>query len=154
MIVSILNLSYFLACHPLLESSSNKMDVFNESCLYCYCLMVALFLRSIPVELKDELGWTVIAIISFNITVSFGFVLWNTVSLIITAYKQYKKRKAVLDHLKTLIKETELILSRDHDDQLLELRRHLDFRKGLYFCIKWTPHRDWLLFNNIDLRNF
>ena len=68
---STINLAYMISAHPLKNKKENRIDIFNEFCIGLSCHIMTTFLNiAMPLSLKDELGWFLMAVAGINIFVN------------------------------------------------------------------------------------
>lgn len=61
-------LIYLVAYQPLNSQQANKVEIFNETCIVLFSYMMTILLNiAIPFKLREQIGWVMIYIASFNI---------------------------------------------------------------------------------------
>ena len=88
MIFSTLNLAYMITAHPLKTKKENRIEIFNEFCIAISCHIMTTFLNiAMPLSLRDELGWFLMAIAGINILVNLILTMLISVKDIIFKFK-------------------------------------------------------------------
>lgn len=77
MVLSITNLIYLVEWKPLLTQNDNRIEVFNEICIYLCAQSYTILLNSAaPIHFMYKIGILFISIASFNIVTNVGFSLY------------------------------------------------------------------------------
>jgi hypothetical protein len=80
LIFSTINFIYLVVTKPVEKSFNNKIEIFNEACiLLCAHEINVLLDDSIPTNLKDTLGWVIMATAALNILVNLSIVIVNSI---------------------------------------------------------------------------
>jgi hypothetical protein len=81
MVLSACNLIYLAVNYPLKSLRENRIEVFNEASIYLCCQLMTNFLNvSIPLGLKDKLGYILMGVAAFNTVTNLALVVVGTIS--------------------------------------------------------------------------
>ena len=151
MILSTINLIYLIAHRPMEGRLDNFIEVFNELCIVSCSHIVDVFLNAaVPVDFRDQLGWTLMAIAGLNIMVN----------LILTAYVSFRDmidgRIAAKQSASYLELVNSKLMNRRHlteiaPKQFPQYEQQLTIDEAIVCCRQWVPQRRWMLANGLKV---
>jgi hypothetical protein len=139
---------------PFVEDQDNRIEIFNEMCLFMINHFLACFLdASLHPFHKDFAGWVILGIASLNIAAN---LLLVAIASIMDAWKSWQENKLIRARAKLRKRRLENFktMTEDQPGKLVEVERQLEELKAVADCKRWAKHRKWLRLNNVDFSDY
>lgn len=87
------NLMYLVGVRPYSDPFSNANEIFNEMCVLAVAYQLFVFTDFVDsVEIKDQVGLSLIAVILGNFGINLGIQLYNTIRMLPRTIRKIKRR--------------------------------------------------------------